>query len=92
MLDGVKGSGGSSMIRMLRWPESEERRSLVTLSRAVSVLCCEQKPNLNVLNKSLQVKWVLSWEATTHSRILTKMGHWKRVGNSPRCQVQGQFF
>ena len=36
----------SRRMRMLRWPESEERRrSLVALRRADSVLCCERKPD-----------------------------------------------
>ncbi len=41
-----KAAVRSRRMRMLRWPESEEmRRSLVTLRRAVSVLCCERKPD-----------------------------------------------
>lgn len=35
-----------SMMRMVRRPESEEkRRSLVTVRRAVSVLCCGRNPD-----------------------------------------------
>ncbi len=35
-----------SMIRIVRWPECEERRrSLVTLRKAASVLCCDLNPD-----------------------------------------------
>ena len=41
-----KAAERSRRMRMLSWPESEERsRSLVTLRRADSVLCCERKPD-----------------------------------------------
>ena len=41
-----KAAVRSRRMRTLRWPESEERRrSLVTFRRAVSVLCCERKPD-----------------------------------------------
>ncbi len=39
-----KAAVRSNMMRIVRWPESEERRTLlVTLRRTVSVLCCERK-------------------------------------------------
>lgn len=49
------------LIRMLSWPESEEkRRSLVTLRRALLGLCCVRNPYWNGLNRSLLVRWLMT--------------------------------
>ena len=54
--------------RMVREPESEEsRRSLVTLSRAVSVLWWVQKPDWNVLYRLLERRYCLSCVVTALS-------------------------
>ena len=56
---------------MFRLPESEERRrSLVILRRAVSV----RNPDVNGLKRLLELRWDLSWEATTCSRSFDKKG------------------
>lgn len=49
----------SRRMRILRLPESEERRrSLVTFSRAVSVLCLERKPDWNGSKRLWELRWV----------------------------------
>ena len=53
---------------MVREPESEEsRRSLVTLSRAVSVLWWVRKPDWNVSYRLLERRYCLSSVATALS-------------------------
>ncbi len=65
----------SSRMRMVRCPESaERRRSLVTFRRAVSVLCFERKPDWKDSNRLLEMRWVLSCEATTRSKIFDRKG------------------
>lgn len=62
-------------MRILRWPESaERRRSFVTLSRAVSVLCFGRKPDWNGSKRLLELRWVWSCAAMTRSRILDRKG------------------
>lgn len=46
----------------------------MTLMRAVSVLCCERKPDWNGSNRSFEQRWVLSCLATVHSSILDRKG------------------
>ena len=73
--------------RMVREPESEEsRRSLVTLSRAVSVLWWVQKPDWNVLYRLLERRYCLSCVATALSicferNVRLEMGR-KLLGSS----------
>lgn len=66
-IDGVKGCSKAEIDENVevvcyrgRW------RSLVTLTRAVFVLCCER----NGSNRSIELKWALSWTATVYSRLL----------------------
>ena len=55
-----KAAVRSRRMRIVRCPESEERRSLVILRRAVYVLCCERNPDFSGSNRSLEMRWVLS--------------------------------
>ena len=70
-----KAAVRSRRMRMLRCPESEERRrSFVILRRAVSVLCFDRKPDWKDSNRLLEVRWVLSCEATARSSIFDMKG------------------
>ena len=70
-----KAAVRSRRMRMVRWPESEERRrSFVILRRAVSVLCWDRKPDWKHSKRLLEVRWVLSCKATARSRILERKG------------------
>lgn len=48
--------------------------SLVTLRRAVSVLCCERKPDWNGSNRSFEQRWVLNCFAFQYFRQKGEIG------------------
>ena len=49
-------------------------RSLVTLTRAVSVLWPERKPDWNFSYRLLDLRWLWSWAATAFSSTFDKKG------------------
>ena len=63
---------------ILSEPESQERRrSLVTLMRAVSVLCLVRKPDWSCSKRLLDSRYVVIWLATTRSRIFDRKGRFE---------------
>ena len=78
MVDGSNAAVRSRRMRMLRLPESEERRrSLVILRRAVSVLCFVRNPDRKGSNRLLELRWDFSWEATTRSSSFDRKGRFE---------------
>ena len=65
----------SRRIRMELAPESaDSSRSLVTLTRAVSVLCLVLKPDWKGSRRSWSLSCCCSWLETTRSRTLARKG------------------